>query len=89
MTNLDLIQLRFANRALLTLGEACQLLGICAATARNQICQKRFPIQVNKVNGRSYVSVVDLANYLDGVSKVCQQATTKAASEPLAVPAVG
>lgn len=79
MTNMDLIQLRFPNRAHLTLNETCQLLGIAVTTARNQICQARknederdekvpvFPIPVLMINGRTYVSVLDLAEYLDSV----------------------
>lgn len=77
MTHLELIQLRFPNRALLTLAEACQLLGIAVTTARNQICQARkaadvratkvpvFPVRVLITNGRTYVAVIDMAEYLE------------------------
>ncbi|MGE5469157.1 MAG: hypothetical protein ACM3Y9_17185 [Ignavibacteria bacterium] len=82
MTNLELIQLRFPHRALLTLLEACQLLGICAATARNQICLKTFPVPVIKVNKRSYLSVIDLAEYLDGMVVACRGSTEDAVTRP-------
>lgn len=67
VTNLDLIQLRFPNRLRLTLSEACQLLAIEPATARNQICKKSFPVPIVKDRGRSYLHVLELAKFLDGL----------------------
>lgn len=94
MTALDLIQLRFPNRGLLSLAEACQLLGISAATARNQICQGRkaeqarstavsvFPVPVATVNGRLYVSVLDLAGYLELVYRQATETVGRGPGRP-------
>lgn len=69
MTNLDLIQMRYPNRLRLTLSEACQLLGISAATARNKMCKGNFGVKTRKDKGRNYVHVTDLAEYLDTPEK--------------------
>lgn len=68
MTTLDLIQLRFPNRLRLSLGEACQMLGISPATARNSICKKTFKIPTIKDQHRTYIIVQDLADFIDGLT---------------------
>ena len=69
MTNLDLIQQRFPNRILLTLGEVCQLIGISTQTAHNRLSQGRFVLPTIKENNRTYIHIRAVSEYLDRIEE--------------------
>ncbi|MHB1619834.1 MAG: hypothetical protein ACYCTY_07630 [Sulfuricella sp.] len=73
MDNLQLIEQKFPGRVLLQLGEVCQILGIAKATALNHISAGRFILPVLKEHNRCFVHVMEIANYLDGLSTVASK----------------
>jgi predicted DNA-binding transcriptional regulator AlpA len=54
----------FENRALLSLEEACEQLGIAVKTARNLLSAGTFPIKTVRLGGRRMVVSADLARFI-------------------------
>lgn len=71
MNNGDLIQQRFPNKILLTLGDVCQLLGISKQTAHNRLSQNKFVLPTIKESNRTYVHVNSVILYLDRLEADC------------------
>lgn len=75
MGHLDLLRELFGSRLIVTIDEAAPLLGWRPQSIRNAISQGRWQIRVVRLGGRRYMTLVDIAAWLDS------------APSPLATPA--